>query len=992
MIEWIVSSSALAAVLILLRQCLKGKISLRLQYALWGLLLLRLLIPVSFGSSAISVSNAVPREVRSVPENVVVGGHVTINTDTSSRDYVLPRQTEEYRADRESLTQSGELRSVSGVDHILNLESVLRILWIVGMGIAALCLLGSNLLFARKLHRSRRILTEEEALPVWLTDAADTPCLFGFFRPAIYVTPEAAEDDARLRHVVRHELTHYRHGDQWWSLLRGFCLILHWYNPLAWWAAFLSRRDAELACDEAAIRSLGEGERAAYGRTLIDMTCAKRPALLLTATTMTGTKGGIRERIRLIAKKPKTVAAALVALLLIAAVAVGCTFTGAKKAEQTPTPTPPPLSETSEPKPSAAAADPNTERLEEERQLIELALPYAEQYACASSLALRTEGTKVYQYGESVEVVFPSIGSRFSVSVTLGKGEDGAWSVQPNGTELITRDWKHAPLSLSLGGYKVPREVSDYAVDTALLELEYLEQDCGYVFSKAEVTGITQIETGTAALDHSINLYRLEWRFRPEEGEEIMLVGGMTMENGWLTEWGSTGQPYLLMLCEENGDTRKWTRICVTNTDAIEMDYGTPEMLEQYGNAYTAAAMELYSRFLGIPPKGYYAETYAPVGFAVSTDAADVTEIGRAWAEGFAAQYISAPNGNPVKSEASAVLGCELISESLTQPKSYIFNMRFACQPLDENAEKMMLFDTQQYVLTEEEDAQHAGWVGFGWFVILRKDTLGRWLCTDAGSGGYGGWGWLSYDLDAAYFLDQLTSSDYMDENYLKILPFVDWREFDRRKDWEWNALYRRLEAAALTEGRIYGPEETRMWRDVYPDDQAYRDMYMILGYLNSDGAYAEGLAAILQKQFDYDPEVFAYCLKYCLTEEQRLRVLVVIDTHNAIDMTVTLRYYEKPTLETKEPENSNTVLLNAKDPADAEKIDGVKAILDKKSWMWTNDQMVDRVQFYYDGDITLSDREFVYYFSFGQQVLYYDHYFTGLQPKEVEYLKSLAG
>ena len=182
------------------------------------------------------------------------------------------------------------------------------------------------------------------------------------------------------------------------------------------------------------------------------------------------------------------------------------------------------------------------------------------------------------------------------------------------------------------------------------------------------------------------------------------------------------------------------------------------------------------------------------------------------------------------------------------------------------------------------------------------------------------------------------------------------------------------------------------MWRDVYPDDQAYRDMYMLLGYLNSDGAYAEGLAALLQKQFDYDPETFAYCLKHCLSEEQWLRVLTVIDARDAIDMTVTLRYYEKPTLETKEPENSNTVLLNAKDPADAEKIDGVKAILDKKSWMWTNDQMVDRVQFYYDGDITLSDREFVYYFSFGQQVLYYDHYFTGLQPKEVEYLKSLAG
>ncbi len=60
MIEWIVSSSALIAVVILLRLLLKGKIGLRLQYALWGLVLLRLLVPVSFGSTAVSVTNALP--------------------------------------------------------------------------------------------------------------------------------------------------------------------------------------------------------------------------------------------------------------------------------------------------------------------------------------------------------------------------------------------------------------------------------------------------------------------------------------------------------------------------------------------------------------------------------------------------------------------------------------------------------------------------------------------------------------------------------------------------------------------------------------------------------------------------------------------------------------------------------------------------------------------------------------------------------------------
>ena len=48
MMEWIISSSVLIAVVILLRYALRGKLDLRLQYALWAVVLLRLLIPVSF--------------------------------------------------------------------------------------------------------------------------------------------------------------------------------------------------------------------------------------------------------------------------------------------------------------------------------------------------------------------------------------------------------------------------------------------------------------------------------------------------------------------------------------------------------------------------------------------------------------------------------------------------------------------------------------------------------------------------------------------------------------------------------------------------------------------------------------------------------------------------------------------------------------------------------------------------------------------------------
>ena len=60
MTEWFVSSAVLAAVLIALRFALRGSISPRLQYGLWALLLIRLLVPFSVGQSAVSVENLVP--------------------------------------------------------------------------------------------------------------------------------------------------------------------------------------------------------------------------------------------------------------------------------------------------------------------------------------------------------------------------------------------------------------------------------------------------------------------------------------------------------------------------------------------------------------------------------------------------------------------------------------------------------------------------------------------------------------------------------------------------------------------------------------------------------------------------------------------------------------------------------------------------------------------------------------------------------------------
>lgn len=348
MAEWFVSSAVLAALLIGAHYLLRGKISARLQYALWLVLLVRLLLPLSIGKTALSVANllpeaepaaviqaepaaAPPAQAASTPEPAAPAAPVQMPAQPVQRPASTPAQAGTDSAEPEKPAQKPAL----------SVRKIFMLVWASGAALLGLWFLFCNLRYGRQLRAGvlRAIAPKEGRPAVRLTRTALSPCLFGLFPPVIYVTMDCAQDEQLLHHCAEHEYTHYLHRDHIWAVLRGVCLALHWFNPLVWWAAALSRTDAELFCDEDTVRRLGEDVRADYGRSLIRMTCRERVDPLSAATTMSGRGGQLKTRIISITKHPKTAIPVLILVLLLCAAAVGCTMTGAKDAapaQQTP--------------------------------------------------------------------------------------------------------------------------------------------------------------------------------------------------------------------------------------------------------------------------------------------------------------------------------------------------------------------------------------------------------------------------------------------------------------------------------------------------------------------------------------------------------------------------------------------------------------------------------------------------------------------------------
>lgn len=303
----IIMSSLFIVIIMLFRKLCRNRISMRLQYALWLLVALRLLVfPMPSVESDLSWMQYLQRYEEVVTQSAtqvkipylseVTAVSSTVSTTALSEE----NQETVVQTPQQVVKRSWE---VSSVPLLWVIGEIIRLGWLVMF----VFFVGYNIMFVRYLHKNRIPYEGCKArLKVYLVEHLPSPCLYG---KSIYITPDVTTDEKKLQHVIAHEQGHFRQGDMLWSVVRCLCLIIYWWNPLVWIAAHLSKQDCELSCDEIAIKALGEEERIPYGETLLRLVCVRTSPkdFISISTTMTGSSKSMKQRIQRIAKQTQMV-------------------------------------------------------------------------------------------------------------------------------------------------------------------------------------------------------------------------------------------------------------------------------------------------------------------------------------------------------------------------------------------------------------------------------------------------------------------------------------------------------------------------------------------------------------------------------------------------------------------------------------------------------------------------------------------------------------
>ena len=309
-------TAAIVIAMVLLIRLLLKKAPKVFSYALWAVVLFRLLCPISF-ETPVSIVPHLP--------------------DTSTGYNLADESIDLAGAGMAAYQAVGDLLNGGlGVQHIPTTEVTEdgmtryvtadwwsiwilfgKYVWVAGMAVM--------LLYSAFSYRRIKKQTEIAVLirdNIWIADEIQSPFVIGFLRPRIYLPGNLGEKEQE--YIILHEQHHIRRFDHIFKALAFLALTIHWFNPLVWLAFGFACKDMEMSCDEAVIRKLGGKVRADYSASLLSLATGRR---IIAGSLLAFGEGDTKGRIRNLAKWKKPAVWVLILAMVVCLILGVCLLT-----------------------------------------------------------------------------------------------------------------------------------------------------------------------------------------------------------------------------------------------------------------------------------------------------------------------------------------------------------------------------------------------------------------------------------------------------------------------------------------------------------------------------------------------------------------------------------------------------------------------------------------------------------------------------------------
>lgn len=271
------------------------------SYALWAVVLFRLLCPISFESKLSFIPN------RSVSKGSEILNNSLTNYDYNKTEIPLNNIVDKGDNLQES-TITDEVDSSNTSISPINITSIASTLWAAAISIMITYCIYSITKLKKHLRYATLVVDN-----IYEDSNINTAFVMGVINPKIYI-PTGLSDNEK-QYIVAHERVHIKRCDYLIKLVAYAALTIHCFNPLVWVAFVFMSKDMEMSCDEAVVKEMGSNIKREYSKSLLSFATEKS----VSVTPIAFGEGDVKSRIKnvLSYKKPSFW------ILVVSTIAVG---------------------------------------------------------------------------------------------------------------------------------------------------------------------------------------------------------------------------------------------------------------------------------------------------------------------------------------------------------------------------------------------------------------------------------------------------------------------------------------------------------------------------------------------------------------------------------------------------------------------------------------------------------------------------------------------